>query len=342
MNIFLIGMGNMGIKHLDSIFKLKKKYNLNFVGFYDPKINKINYGKKIFFSEKKLTKTFITNLKIDLCIISTPHNHVKKYFKKFVNTPKSTNLFIEKPFGLNLKEANFIYKNKKKNQKIFLGLNYRYYKGISRMHSDFKNGFFGKVSSICLSMHHGHSPSIINSWKIKKKMAGGGVIIDPGIHLINLASLFFGKNIKILNTYVVKNFFWKTGIEEEASILMRTEKIPLIKINLSIVRWRSQFSIEINGLKNYGKLIGRGSHYGPQIYSRGERWAWIKTKHKNQARTEKIIVKSDEKKSFLDEMEAVVRNLKNKKNKIEPCESLEALNTMTLVDKIYKCTQRKS
>ena len=104
----------------------------------------------------------------------------------------------------------------------------------------------------------------------------------------------------------------------------------------------SQFSIDINGSKNYGKLVGRGSHYGPQIYSRGQRWAWIKTKHKNQARTEKIVVKSSEKKSFLDEMEAVVRNLKNKKNIIQPCESLEALNTMSLVDQIYKCTQRKS
>ena len=39
MNIFLIGMGNMGLKHLNSLMKLKK-YNLNFIGYFDPLIKK--------------------------------------------------------------------------------------------------------------------------------------------------------------------------------------------------------------------------------------------------------------------------------------------------------------
>ena len=53
MNIFLIGMGNMGLKHLDSLMKLKNKYSLNFIGYFDPSIKNIKYEKKIFYFEKK-------------------------------------------------------------------------------------------------------------------------------------------------------------------------------------------------------------------------------------------------------------------------------------------------
>ena len=135
MNIFLIGMGNMGFKHLNSLMKLKNKYNLNFIKYFDPLIKNIKYKNKIFYSEKKINVKTIEKKKIDLCIISTPHNLTIKYFKIINKTNRNINLFIEKPFGLNLSEAKYMIKNKKKSQKIFLGLNYRYYSGI-KTHDD--------------------------------------------------------------------------------------------------------------------------------------------------------------------------------------------------------------
>ena len=68
-------------------------------------------------------------------------------------------------------------KNKKKSQKIFLGLNYRYYSGIKKLHYDFINSDWGKINSINLSMAHGHSPAIKKSWKIKKSIGGGVIMI---------------------------------------------------------------------------------------------------------------------------------------------------------------------
>ena len=43
MNIFFIGMGYMGVERLKNIISIKKKYNLNICGFYDPKIKTIKY-----------------------------------------------------------------------------------------------------------------------------------------------------------------------------------------------------------------------------------------------------------------------------------------------------------
>ena len=63
MNIFLIGMGNMGLKHLDSLMKLKNKYSLNFIGYFDPSIKNIKYKNKIFYSEKKI------NVKVNIILM---------------------------------------------------------------------------------------------------------------------------------------------------------------------------------------------------------------------------------------------------------------------------------
>ena len=73
--------------------------------------------------------------------------------------------------------------------------------------------------------------------------------MDPGIHIINLLKFFIKESIEIIKVITIKNYFWKTGIEEVALIILKTKKIPIIKVNLSIVKWRSEFKIEINGEK---------------------------------------------------------------------------------------------
>ena len=46
--------------------------------------------------------------------------------------------------------------------------------------------------------------------------------------------------------------FWKTGIEEQCNLLFSSNTIPLIHLNVSIVKWRSNFNITVFGNDNYG------------------------------------------------------------------------------------------
>ena len=57
MNIFFIGMGYMGSERLKATINLKKKNNINIVGFYDPEIKTIKIKNLIFKSEKKFRKS---------------------------------------------------------------------------------------------------------------------------------------------------------------------------------------------------------------------------------------------------------------------------------------------
>jgi predicted dehydrogenase len=331
MNVFFIGMGYMGKERLKTIINFKKKYKLNVVGYYDPQTKSIKINNLQIKSEKSLSLNYLNKKNISLCIISTPHNLMLKYASLCLRSLKNIHLFIEKPMGLNFEEAKKIYSLKNKNQKIFIGLNYRYFEGISLMLDDIKKKKFGKINSLLINFGHGHNPYMLNSWKLKKKYAGGGVILDPGIHILNLIQLFCS-NIKINYIKKIKNF-WKTGVEEEAILNLSSKEIPIINISLSILRWRSTFQIYGNGIKGYWRLTGRGRSYGKQKYIVGKRWGWLSGK--KQKLTEKIISNSEEREVFLTEIENILRKILKLKVNLAPCSGYEALTTMRLIKNIY-------
>ena len=332
MNIFFIGMGYMGQERFKAIINIKKFTNLNILGFYDPKVKKIKKGNYVFETEKNLDESFFKKKKIDLCIISVPHNLTYKYSQLCLKNSKKINLLVEKPLGINHQETKKIINLKNKDQRIFVGLNYRFFDGISKMLNDIKSKKFGKINSLLINFGHGHNPKMKNSWKLNKMIAGGGVIIDPGIHILNLLQLFCSK-IKIEYLKKLGNF-WRTGVEEEVIILLSSKEIPIINISISINRWRSTFDIRGNGVDGYCRVIGRDRSYGEQKYYTGKRWGWMSGK--KQKFTEKKYYQKKSKNVFQDELDAIIKKIQNKKTDIFPCTDKEALKTMMLIKSLYE------
>ena len=328
MNILFIGMGYMGLERLKIFEKLKNKFRIKNLFFFDPFYK--NTNKKLIKVKNLTSQTLIDN-NIDICVISTPHYLIKKYSILCLRSKRKVNLIIEKPYGRNLEESEKISDYLQKNQRIFIGLNYRFFQGISRMLKDIKSKKFGKIYSLNINFGHGHDPSIKKTWKLKRELAGGGVILDPGIHVLNLIQMITKFDIKIKHVYKKSNF-WKTGVEDNAFIVLSSKKIPLITIKLSTTMWRSTFQIQGNGSKGYWRIDGRGRSYGPQKYVTGEKWGWLKGK--KQKFTEQIHSNSNEEDVFLKETIEILKSIK-KQNKKTVCDDREAIKTMMLLKKIY-------
>lgn len=330
MNYYIIGMGYMGIERHHALQKISKKYNLK--GYYDPKIDFINYKGKKFFSDKCIDEKKFIKDKIDFCVISLPHYLIKNTIIKVLSLKikKKIKILIEKPYGLNFEEAKYIDKNiNRRIHEVFIGLNYRFFPAIQKMINDIKQSKYGDLLSLHLFMGHGHEPGIENTWQLKKNKAGGGVIVDPGIHLLNLIN-YLCKNLKIKHVEKI-NKFWKQGIEEDAVLIFTSKTIPLIVVNLSITKWRSTFEINLNGDKKYVIIKGRDRSYGNQVYYEGVRWGWNKF-NKRQRETEKKIEYSNYK-VFQEELRFILGKKKSKF--LKPCNSREALKTMKLIKRIY-------
>jgi predicted dehydrogenase len=192
---------------------------------------------------------------------------------------------------------------------------------------------FGNIISVNMVLGHGGNPRDKTSWKLDPEKTGGGVLIDPGIHLLDLCNYMFAGKIQVGNVLTWRGF-WNTGIEEEAHVLMQSEQ-SIINLQLSVTRWRSTFRIEINGDEGYCVVEGRGRSYGRQQYRRGKRWAWMSGKP--QKETEELVVETDGDDVFQKEISALFFG--DSKGSIRPCNGKEALASMTLLETCRKQAQ---
>lgn len=327
--IGVIGGGLIGKERLVALNTLKQRgRNLDICGVYDPFI-KDHSGFEVKYQVKLIDdlKEF-WNLNLDWVFIAVPHDDAIGLVKESLK--RNLNVLVEKPLGRNISEANEIFDFVQREGQLWVGFNYRFYDGILKALIDLKNRKFGNLISVNMILGHGCNPDILKSWKLDPVKAGGGCLIDPGIHFLDLCRIISDNKIKV-KSGVSWSGFWNTGIEEECHFLFDCEKY-FINMQISIVKWRSTFRIEINGDEGYGIITGRNRSYGTQKYIFGKRWGW--QSGKSQLESEELISESSGENVFTDETEALLFGEGN--GFIKPCSVNESFENMKLLEECRK------
>lgn len=337
MKIAILGAGLIGRERISSIQKiaeLQKLHNDNNIveisAVYDPDSEtRYNISQKYqvpVCQEQHIA--LATNP--DWVFVCTPHDATEDAIKNSFKC--GANVLVEKPLGRNLNECIRILKLKPNSAELKVGFNYRFFNGVEALLQDCKQNKFGKLISVNMTLAHGNSPGMENSWKLDPIKCGGGCLIDPGVHLLDLILQISHGSIDIEN---IKSWqgFWNTGIEEEVHMLMTDENNTIFNTQISLNRWRSTFKIEVNGTEGYGIVEGRGRSYGNQSYRRGVRWGW--QSGKSQIDSEDIIIENDNcQDSFLKETISVLgSNIQQYYSPSFSCNHIEALQVMTLLNK---------
>ena len=273
--------------------------------------------------------------KPDWVVVSTPHDVAVLFCIQLLRA--GVKVLVEKPLGRDLEEAQEVAREAPPNS-LWIGQNYRFYAGIATLLADVDTGWFGPITSISMQLAHGGGPKDKGTWKLDPTRAGGGVLIDPGIHLLDLINLIEKRPPTVIGGTTWSGF-WNTGIEEDIRVLLKGEKAPVYDVNVSLVRWRSTCRIEVHGVDGYGVVEGRGRSYGPQRYWRGPRWGW--QTHESQARSEEVLVETDGADVFVEEMRALLFDEVNIQG-TKACSLLEALDNMRLLDNIRSNIQMPS
>jgi predicted dehydrogenase len=263
--------------------------------------------------------------KPDWIVVATPHDVAVPLVTKFLQA--GVKVLVEKPLGRNLEEAKRIAAIASQGS-LWVGQNFRFYRGIAAFMADVRARRFGPLSSISLQFGHGAGPKDKTSWKLDPVRAGGGVLIDPGIHLLDLMNLLEDRPPDFIGGTAWSGF-WNTGIEEDIHFIAAGSACPVYDVKISIVRWRSLFRLEAHGLEGYGIVEGRGRSYGPQRYVRGPRWGW--QNHASQAAAEELVVETDGTDVFIDEMRMLLFG-EGEVAGARPCSVDEALANMRLLD----------
>jgi predicted dehydrogenase len=212
-------------------------------------------------------------------------------------------ILLEKPMGRNLHEAKAIINAATSPELLNVGFNYRFMGGIRALLKDLEAKSFGDLISVTMQQGHGGRPGDEKTWKLDPTRCGGGALLDPGVHLLDLVCLISqGRPIQVRGAAAWSGF-WRTGIEEDVYAVLATRKLTF-GLHVSVVHWRSSFHIQVLGTEGYGIVKGRGGSYGPQSYIRGERWGW--RSGVSQAESEETVTTTDCEDSFADELSAVL------------------------------------
>ena len=175
-------------------------------------------------------------------------------------------VFCEKPPGRDVADIARVIACEKRhpNLKLKYGFNHRYHDSIRDALDIVRSGELGRV--INLRGVYGKSKFISfgqhSDWRISREQAGGGILLDQGIHMVDLVRLFAGEFSDIHS--FVSNDYWKHDIEDNAYALMRTAEGTVAMLHSSATQWRHRFQLDITLAK--GTLIMSGILSGSKSY----------------------------------------------------------------------------
>ena len=260
----IIGYGYMGEIRARTISRIPS-LNLKFI--CDKNIKQISKAYNCI-KTKKISDVLLSDVKI--IFVCTPNNITPKIVIDCLK--KNKHVFCEKPPGKKLNDLNKIKKYIKKNQKLMFGFNHRFHPAVMKAKKITESNKFGKI--ITMRGVYGKSGGVNfkNSWRNNKKISGGGILLDQGIHMIDLFRYFCGNFNKI--KCFKSNLFWKFNVEDNAFLILKNNKNQLANLHSSSTLWRHTFRIDITLEKGYiliEGLLSKTGSYGQEKITYGSR-----------------------------------------------------------------------
>jgi len=205
---------------------------------------------------------------IDAVVISTPNQYLKDLVIQGLNSGK--HVFCEKPPGRTLAELEEMMAAQRENPscKLMFGFNHRHHESMLHARKLIDSGEYGKV--LWLRGRYGKSvdESFFTNWRSQKSLAGGGILLDQGIHMLDLFLMFCGDFEEV--QAFVSNLYWKLDIEDNVFANLRNSRGQVASLHSTMTQWRHLFSLEIFLERGYITINGLktpSGAYGDEIMS---------------------------------------------------------------------------
>ncbi|MDA0900331.1 MAG: Gfo/Idh/MocA family oxidoreductase [Proteobacteria bacterium] len=281
-------------------------------------------------------KKLIEDSECDLVFISLPNRFAADATKLALK--KGLHVFCEKPPARDLKELRPIKALiKNSTLKLKYGFNHRYHASVMKAKKILQSKELGRI--VAMRGIYGKSKIISfdqSDWRSKRSEAGGGILLDQGIHMLDLMLFFANEKFTEIHS-IVRNDFWGHDVEDNAFALMQTSSGIVAQIHSSATQWRHTFNLEI--ILEKGSLVFGGLLTGSKSYG-DETLTIIQSKpDRDKGLPQEITHKFNEDISWAEEVheffEAIEKNKSISQGTID-----EAMNTMSLIEKIYKADKR--
>ncbi len=322
LSVGVIGYGVVGKRRIQYILN-NKKLKLKYVS--DVKFRKNYAKKKILFFKNYID---LIKKKPNLVFVTLP-NYLAPQVTKLCLKNK-IHVFCEKPPGRNVADIKSVINQEKLNKRVKLmyGFNHRYHGSIKKAKKIIEGKTLGKILNV--RGVYGKSKIVTfekNEWRSSRSKAGGGILLDQGIHMLDLIFFFAGKFNKFKS--FISNKYWKYDVEDSAFALMRNKSGIIASIHSTATQWKHKFNIEITFEK--ATLILSGILSGSKSYGQ-EKLIILNKKNEKFFKKTFRYYKDNSWKEEIAEFTNIILNNK----KVINGSSFQALEVMKMVQNIYK------
>lgn len=327
LKVGIIGYGKIGkIRHEC----VNNHLRLELIGICDIDINACQSTNVKYYSDYK----DLLKLAPDLVFVCTYNRYIPEITIDAMS--RGIHVFTEKPPGRFLEDVKGIkdVAERNRNVKVKFGFNHRYHEAIIEAKSIVEKGRFGEIMWMRGVYGKAGGHDYVKNWRNNKDLSGGGILIDQGIHMVDLFRLFCGEFNEVKS--FIGYSYWPVEVEDNVFALLRNSKTgQTAMIHSSATQWQHKFLLEIYMEKGYLEINGILSStrtYGRETLKIA-RCVFDENGYP-LPNPQEIITYYDEENSWnaevKDFVDCIIEDKPISNGNIE-----DAINTMELVQKIY-------
>jgi predicted dehydrogenase len=214
---------------------------------------------------------------LDALVAATPNKYLAPV--SVAALERGLHVLCEKPPGRNASETEQMAAAARQSGGVLkIGFNHRHHPAIWQAHEACLHGAIGRPFFIRAVYGHGGRPGYDKEWRGSADLAGGGELLDQGVHILDLCRWFMGEFSQVYG--VTATYFWPLGyfagenspqLEDNAFALLRTASGQTAQFHTSWTQWKNRFNFEVFGEKGYLRVEGLGGSYGQETLTIGLR-----------------------------------------------------------------------
>ncbi len=250
---------------------------------------------------------------------------------------RGLHVFCEKPPGRTVADVERIIEHQAKSPAkpvVKFGFNHRFHYAVMEARALIDSGRYGRLLWARGVYGKAGGLNFESSWRSDREQAGGGILLDQGIHMLDLMLLFLGDFTEIKS--MVDNCYWKNiPFEDNAFALLRTDDGKVAMVHSSATQWKHKFSLEMyleDGYISITGILSSTRSYGDECITFARRQFEDEARAMGKPREETIYFDRDD--SWRLEIEEFYDAIAHNKP-IAGGGPQDALRVMQLIEQIY-------
>ena len=276
----------------------------------------------------------LINFDIDAIIISSYVSVAADYVIRALKAGK--HVFCEKPPAMNSDEILRVIRAEKTSGKVLkYGFNHRFHYSVMEAKKIINSNALGKL--LWMRGVYGKAGSIDfhDNWRNYKNYSGGGILLDQGIHMLDLFRYFTTDEFECLSSHLTTSF-WDIECEDNAFLTLKSQNNIVATLHSSATQWKHKFLLEMtfeNGYINLDGILSPSRSYTPETMTLGMREFEDVTFAMGKPKETKTYYEYDD--SWNHELKEFIDAI-NKVSNLEHGTSNDAFEIMKLIDSIYQ------